>query len=369
MNSSKNIILSVGDYTGKGGIERAFNLLANALSDINYEVTITNWNRPISKPTFPVSGKVSVESLNAKGFWLQRIKNPLIRKVLNIFSLPYFVFTNNARAKKYIHAKKPDYIITTDVKTALFWYFNSPKAIKIITTEQFNYNESGWLFCKIKKWLFSKLHTIVLLNKEELNIYQRFSKKIEIIPNLSNINPKAIPSQHSYTNKIVSAGRLMPQKGYDLLIESWIKLGDKTNGWTLDIYGEGKEQESLTDLSKHIENISFHGFTSELDQKFKDAAFYVMSSRYEGLGMVLIEALDNGLPCVSFACPTGPKSIIQPGVNGLLALPGNTDDLANKIIELIEDPDLLKRLRQNAPNSISDYRADKIIGKWQRLLI
>ncbi|WP_342229295.1 glycosyltransferase, partial [Yersinia enterocolitica] len=171
------------------------------------------------------------------------------------------------------------------------------------------------------------------------------------------------------SKRIISIGRLTEQKGFDLLIEAWEKIESTLKDWRLDIIGEGHLHDELDLMinNKKLQNIHLIGFSDDIKSEYLDSSFLVMSSRYEGLGMVLIEALACGLPCISFNCPSGPSTIINNSVNGYLVNSLDTDALASKILELATDFDKLNVLASNAKESIRQYQEEEVIKKWSVL--
>ena len=137
----------------------------------------------------------------------------------------------------------------------------------------------------------------------------------------------------------MAAGRYAPQKGFDKLINAWSIVVQNHPDWKLYIYGDGELRDELQQLINRLQlqNSCFlEHTTSDIAAKYAESSIFVLSSVYEGFGMVITEAMSCGLPVVSFACPCGPKDIIQNDINGLLVEPDNIDQLAEKISILIE---------------------------------
>ena len=193
-----------------------------------------------------------------------------------------------------------------------------------------------------------KLDQLVVLTKEDEEKLKLTHQNVTQIYNFSPLAPtvKAPLNQ----KKIVAVGKLDPQKGFDLLIEAcrFIKNWD---GWILEIYGQGPDEEQLRskisfyELEKHI---FLKGVTRKVEEVYHSASFYVLSSRFEGFPMVLLEAISFGLPIVSYNCPYGPSDVISSNENGLLVEDQNVQKLADAILKLASSPDLLQKFSQNS---------------------
>jgi glycosyltransferase involved in cell wall biosynthesis len=170
----------------------------------------------------------------------------------------------------------------------------------------------------------------------------------------------------------VAAGRLFPQKGFDLLIRAWAKLVETYPDWQLRIYGSGEKKSELRDLIEehHLYNHVFlMGHTDRLDDELAKASFYVLSSRFEGLPMVMIEAMSHALPVVSFDCPTGPADVLTHGVDGLLVAPEDPDALADAMAALMADEVLRADMGVAAILTAASYGPDSVHHRWESLFL
>lgn len=167
----------------------------------------------------------------------------------------------------------------------------------------------------------------------------------------------------------IAAGRLARQKGYDRLLRAWRTVADVHPEWRLRIFGEGDkriELEQLRDSLGLTDVVEMPGFTDHLDQELANASFFVLSSRFEGLPMVMIEAMAVGLPVVAFDCPTGPRDLIGPA-EGLLVPNGRVRQLARAMIEMIErGPDRLA-MGEAARARSEQFRLPAITHRWDVL--
>lgn len=181
-----------------------------------------------------------------------------------------------------------------------------------------------------------------------------------------------LPTVHSdlSAKRAICVGSLSHNKGYDLLIAAWAKVAMEVPDWKIDIYGRGDSQ-GLMDIATQLnvsQSINFRGQSDSIENEYLSSNFLILPSRTEGFGMVLIEAMSYGLPCVAFDCPNGPRYIINENENGFLAKNGDVDDLAKqikKMISLSEDQHMTISL--NAKKSILRYDMQHIGMVWHRL--
>jgi glycosyltransferase involved in cell wall biosynthesis len=190
-----------------------------------------------------------------------------------------------------------------------------------------------------------------------------------IIPNFIPIIPERKYDYITY-KRIITLGRLDVQKGYDLLIDAWEIVSKKHADWHLDIYGDGDEKQNLMSQLEHLHlntSISIHGFINDINEELQKSDLFVMSSRNEGFGLVLIEAMANGIPCVAFNCYHGPSDIIKDGDDGLLVEKGNIDALADKICYMIENENVRRKMGIKARENVKRYLPENIMPLWKQL--
>ncbi len=179
-----------------------------------------------------------------------------------------------------------------------------------------------------------------------------------------------IPSYYSnHKNKIViAAGRYTWQKGFDLLIKAWGKVEQEHADWYLNIFGAGDNTAfQQYAIDNNIKNISCNKSAYDIYSQYINSSIFVLSSRYEGFGLVLAEAMSCGLPPVAFACPCGPKDIITDGIDGLLVKREDINDLAKKICYLIENEDKRIKMGENAKVSALKFKENNIMEQWINL--
>ena len=218
-----------------------------------------------------------------------------------------------------------------------------------------------WMKQLVKE--LKKLQKFIVLSEEDKEKWTELNN-ISVIHNPLSFYPK---QSSSCTNKkIIAVGRYVPQKGFDLLINSWKIISSKHPDWTLSIYGDGMREE----LQNQINSLNLQTTcilepsVANITDKYMESSIFVLSSRYEGFGMVIIEAMACGVPPVAFTCPCGPKDIIQPGINGLLVPNGDIQALADAMMKVMEDEAYRKMLSLNARKVVDTYSEQAVMSQW-----
>ena len=343
------ILLFARGLWNRAGIERMTVVLANALCEY-HEVSIA-LIEPFDREKCPyeLDERVQVVSFNSyfKGFNLKNIKS--LRKVVKQIS--------------------PDVVIT--VATPLVRISNPAlwgMKVRNIAWEHFNLY-AGSKIGAYWKLLSTRLveKTIVLCKDDEENFKRRGAPGVMMIPNFSDMH-KNPPTD--FKNKVALAvGRHADQKGFDLLLKAWAKADVKD--WKLKIVGSGSLMQQNIQLAQELDlgdSVIFMESTSDVVSEYQNASCFILSSRYEGFGVVLIEARLLGLPAISFDCPTGPREIIRDGIDGFLVENGNIDALAAKITEVLAMDNLQDYGAAAREDAISRFGYENVIKQWLDLL-
>jgi glycosyltransferase involved in cell wall biosynthesis len=220
---------------------------------------------------------------------------------------------------------------------------------------------------------YRRLDALAVLTDEDMRDY---GKLLGDCPTPVVRIPNSLPPMDGGTASldakvIVAAGRLNTQKGFDLLIPAFARIAREHPDWQLRIYGRGPERPALQKLIVEHElynNAFLMGPTRRLGTAMAGASVFALSSRFEGFGMVIVEAMSKGLPVVSFDCPRGPGEIIEDGVDGLLVPEGDVDAFATALLELVEDPARRRRMGAAALDTARAYDIDQVAPRWEELL-
>lgn len=359
-----NICFLISSINNSGGTERVVSIIANNLVEKGFNVSIISLIGG-GVPFFDFNKKIKINYLY--------FFNPSFYR--NFIDCSF-------KIRKFVKKDKVETLIVVDSIQCLF----STVAlygldVKHICWEHFNFtvNDNGknifgykLKFRKIARLLAANnCDKIITLTEKDKLLWQKglanIKAEINAIPNPSPY--ENVASFPKFRNKTaIALGRLTYQKSFDLLVEAWAKVYKIHPDWSLQIIGSGEDELKLKEQVKLLgieKSVQFISVTQNVVQYYEQASLYCMSSRFEGLPMVLLEAQAFGLPVVSFDCNTGPSDLIQPGENGYLVPCFDTTLFAQAIMQVIELDDSSYRLMcEKAKAKNSEFYCDKIINKW-----
>lgn len=361
-----------------GGVERVVSYKASYFAEqLGYNVTVIVTEGRGRECYFPLSDKVKVINfeLGFEELW----KASFIKKV-------FLYLTKQRQYKRLLKAElmriRPDFTISMLRREINFLtdIHDDSKKIGELHVNRANYrnfeaNEANGL-----KQLFAKLWMRSLVGKlkrlDQLVVLTDKSKASW--PELSNVTvihdpipmPIPLPVSGLHAKRVITIGRYAYQKGYDLLLQAWAEVEKQCPDWTLDIFGQGDQaeyRELMADLGIDTNRCHLNGPVEDVINVYLDSSIFVLSSRFEGFGLVLVEAMACGLSVVSFDCPAGPDEIITDGTDGLLVSSGNIYDLAEKLMTLMADGNLRCQLARQARQSAQRYSMASIANQWKML--
>ena len=386
-------------HLGYGGVEKAITSLANSLVKLNkYEIEVVSIYNLYGKPIFSFDPKVKItylidtdlrikvskyKDLFFKFHWFHLTKllfNDYIFKLKfsELFKDSFnsiFMYSKRANSvRKYLKKTDADVIIST--RTFLNEWLGEYGKDKItkIGWEHNHYHDNIKYAMDVVRSA-KNLDYLVLVSKGLQKFYKQkmhsYKCRCVYIPNALENIPK---TKSSLTNEnFISVGRLSPEKGYLDLLKIYLDLKNKNCRWHLDIVGDGNEREKLESFIKNnnLENdVTLHGFknSKEIEKLMQKSSIYIMTSYTESFGIVLLEAMSNGLPCLAFDSAEGAKEIITSGRDGYLIKHRNFKAMEKKILDLTKDIDARKKLGKNGREKIKSYISDNICESWEKII-
>lgn len=367
-------------HLGYGGIEKSIVSLANLLCE-RYDIEIACSYQLYDESVFELNKKVKVVYLNKRDI----IPNhESLRVALNSHNVFDIMKEFNYAAKVLKHRKKSminyikncdsDVIISTrDIFNEWLSLYGKQHTLKI--GWEHNHFHDNYKYAHKVVRSVKKLDYLVLVSSDLEKYYKKRllgQKCMTVyIPNYIDSVPKKVSKLDE--KRLISVGRLSPEKGYLDLLKLYRLINKDYPDWRLDIIGDGKDRELL---EKYIEkynlgeNVKLHGFQGKeyIDKLMNKSSLYLMTSYTESFGIVLIEAMSHGIPCIAMDSAEGAREIINSGENGYLIRNRNFEMMAKKVEDLIESKSERVRIGKNARKSINKYTSEVVGEEWFSLI-
>lgn len=253
----------------------------------------------------------------------------------------------------------------------------SKKILEFHSNRWFRFNQGyhGWhkVIARYRTWqdylLARRFDKMVVLTKDGAEQWGKMSN-LEIIPNAVAGKFPDRPYQTD-SKRVIAVGRLIYEKGFDRLLEAWAQLPPEIlQEWTLDLFGSGMLEETLRSQIRKCglqDTVKIHPPTQAIFEEYAKSSFLVMSSRSEGFGMVMIEALSCGIPVVSFDFRCGPREFIMDGENGLLVPNGDIPALAQAMKTMMQNGQMRQSMSERAKDIATHYSETAIMSRWEHL--
>ena len=377
------ILYCIPHLYNSGGMERVLTQKVNWLAaHTPHEITIlTTEPVPTGTPKcyFPLSKKVQVVELNID--FNADYTKPLLSK--------YYAHMRRMRAYKralteYIRAHKVELCISLGGKEIAFlrhlpcrtiaeMHFAMDQRRQLIEANHKNlfWSLLGRIRTRQLVRAVKPLEQLVVLTEADKAAWEKAGcTNVTVIPNPCALNSRKSKVESRKTKTVLAVGRLHEQKGFDLLLQVWQPIEDKYPEWQLRIVGEGPERIELETQIKnlHLQHVSLAGRTADVAKEYAAASLFVLSSRYEGLPLALIEAMWCGTPCVAFDCPQGPAELLADS-RGWLVENGNVEKLTQQIAFAISHPDEAKaRAAKAQAYAHATYSEAAIMPLWEKII-
>ena len=360
-----------------GGVERALTLKANYFVEhFGYDITII-LTEGKGKPLFyPLSDKIKVINLdiNFEELWTCS------------FAKKVFVYLKKQRQYKNLLAQElmrihPD--ITISLLRREINFINEipdgSRKIGELHVNRANYRNFKTEKSNLVKDIFAKfwsdnlvrhlkkLDKLVVLTEKDREAWAEL-EQVEVIPDPLSLVPQSVSPLTE--KRVIAVARYSHEKGIDLLLRAWSEVEKQCTDWRLDVFGEGDTtpyEQLIDELAIDRYRCRLNGRTKNIEQEYLKSSIAVCSSRFEGFGLVIIEAMACGLPVIAFDCPWGPRSIIKNGENGVLVENGNPSLLAKGILLLANNSDLCMRMGISAQQNVQRFSLENVAVQWKQL--
>lgn len=367
------LIYCIHSICNPGGMERVLYNKVKFLSEhMNYDITIVTTDQHNRPPFYPFPENVRMIDLeinysedNIKGAF-GKITGYLKKRKKHKRLLTELLMREKADIVVSLFPSESSFI--PDIKDG------SKKVLEIH-------------FCKFFRLQYGRTGILGLIDrlrtKQDERIVSRFDRFVVLtnedkgywgnIPNIVVIPNAAMLVGNKYSDvtekRVIAVGRLDYQKGFDRLIKAWkmVQQSGRFNDWKLDIFGQGEWKDMLNRMIDDYGiagTASINAPTKQIGDEYAKSSMLVMSSNYEGFGMVLVEAMSCGVPVVSFDCKCGPKDIIDDGKNGIIVHDGDIEGLANAMMKLMDNLTLRRTMSENAKKVVDTYSEENVMKQW-----
>ena len=363
-----------------GGLEKQTITLVNELAKTEkYDITIISvYDMLHGKSFYDIDSHVKVEFLSNFGPHHKEFYDSMKH-----FNIPKFVkeaivmikcgIYKSKVLKKKIKELDTDVIISSRIEFSKL--IDRRDTLNI--SQEHSYVTTNKYIGRVKKW-FKNIDSIVVMTKKAKEDYEKWlinSNSQAKVYNISNMIEKVVDGVNANydNNTIISVGRLEKVKDFPTLLEVFKKVHDSHEELELKIVGEGSQRETL---ERRIKELNLEGSvtitgripTDMVKRELEKAKIFVLTSVCESFSLVLCEAMEQGLPSLSFDIDVGPKEIIKDGYNGFLIENRNVDKMAQKIIELVENRELWNNISKNALEDVSKYYSENVAQGWISIL-
>lgn len=351
------ICFIIHDITLRGGTERAQASLANALYARGESISIWSMYGSRESPGYPLADGVRVS-------YGKRSPLPLF------LDYPWLACAFAAHVLRL----RPEWVVCTGANRLIVALLSAlVPGVRVAVWEHYPVsNDVTRPRARLTRRIASQMAAlIVTLTESDKELYAALYAPSGTVARIPNIVLSPEPGVAVRRKEILAMGRLSREKGFDLLLAAWSSAAPRLPGWSLRIVGDGKMREELVQLAHSLgiaSQVTFAPFSDDPFSLYSQCGIFVLSSRFEGLPFVLIEAMSSGAACISFDCPNGPRELIRHGVNGLLIPAERVDALADAMVSLGLNPALRQRLGDAARGVSANFSEPQVAERWHEVL-
>ncbi len=361
-----------------GGIQRITAIKANAIAEIpGNEVYVVVTDNKVGHVVQPLSTNVQLVDMDINYYDGDCDRS----KLLNILVYKKKMRLHKRRLEEFLRMVNPDIVVAVGGFEKYMLLSMKKRTWKVIREFHFERfyrkKHSSTPLDRIKAFITDfydfhimekKYDKIILLTEEDRNVNWHGWDNIAVIPNPVSFicdNPSELKDK-----TVTMVGRYDPIKNCGSMIRSFKMVVDRHPDWCLKLYGDGPEKELLLRMISDYglqNNVYLMGFTSDVREAFCHSSIATITSLSEGFSLAIVEAMECGVPVVSYQCPCGPKELITEGVDGFLVAVNDEKAMADRICQLIEDEELRKKMGAAAKEKTTRYHIDNITKQWMDL--
>jgi GalNAc-alpha-(1->4)-GalNAc-alpha-(1->3)-diNAcBac-PP-undecaprenol alpha-1,4-N-acetyl-D-galactosaminyltransferase len=359
-------ITLIGAKVDCGGVQRLMSIIANYWAQKEWKVTLFILDGDSTSPFFELDPRILLIHLD-----IYRPSSNILEAIWNNLRRIYAL-------RRVIRDSKPDVVVS-------FWAFvnvlvlfaTRGMRVPVVVTDPCDpkVEPLKWIFALLRRWTYTfDAQLVVETERAKASYAHKIQSRTTVIPN--PITPitqadKGLPEITLDRPSLVAIGRFQHNKGFDLLLNAFARVKDQYPDWTLTIIGDGPLRSYLESLRDELgldDRVHLPGFVDNIYHALKQADLFVMSSRWEGMPMALMEAMSCGLPVISTDCRCGPREIIRNGIDGALVPPENVEALSAAMDQLMSDESARKRLASRAVEVTERFSVEQVLGRWEQLL-
>lgn len=370
------IIYCTHSVCNPGGMERVLvNKVTYLVEKLHWDVSIVTTDQKNRPAFYPLPEGVRMTDLGIN-YSDDNVKHPIGK----IFGYLLKRRTHRKRLTELLMREKADIVVSLYPSESSFIPLIKDGSRKVLELHfckffRLQYGRKG-LLGLIDRWrtrqderIVRKFDRFVVLTYEDKGYWGNLPN-IEVIPNAAKFMGNT--SSDLTVHRVIAVGRLDYQKGFDRLLRTWrmIQQTGRYADWHLDIFGQGEWHDWLQGMIvdwQLSDTVCIHRPTERIGEEYAASSIIVMTSHYEGFGMVLVEAMAYGVPAIAFDCKCGPKDIIRQGENGLLVRDGDIEGLAQAMQRLMDDEPLRLRMGEEAKKVVDTYSEETVMKQWTKL--
>lgn len=347
---------------GRGGAERVAATLSAAWEVAGDDVTLVTLSSR-SADAYELSPRIRRVELD-----LQRPSGGLARGLLQ-------ASRRVLRLRHALVALRPDVVVSfVDRTNVLALAATVGTGLRVVVSERTDprLHRIGGPWAGLRRLLYPRAAGVVVQTESVARWARGFCRRVHVIPNAVERGTRcASPGTRDGAKRLLAIGRLDRVKGFDVLVDAFARVADRHPDWSLVVLGDGPERRALETQARRAgldRRVALPGWTPDVQGELAGAHAFALSSRYEGFPNALLEAMACGVPCVAFACPSGPAEIVTSGHDGLLVPPGDVEALASSLDVVMRDPRVRERLGRNAQDVATRLAPARVVALWRDVL-